>query len=87
MDARAAHGQAAMSLRRISVSAIKQLHTEQERFEEQAMMEIQEPHTRSRGIVRLDLIEQCRRRLLFLRYMLKDAEGRADQGYGRNASD
>jgi hypothetical protein len=47
LNARAADGQATMSVRRISVSAINQLYTEQERFEEQAMMEIQEPHTRS----------------------------------------
>jgi hypothetical protein len=76
-----------MSLRRISRSAIKQLFLEQERFEEQARMEIQDPHTRSRGIVRLDLIEQCRRRLLFLRYMLKDAEARANERCRRNGSD
>jgi hypothetical protein len=76
-----------MTLRWISLSAIKQLYIEQERFEEQARMEIQDPHTRSRGIVRLDLIEQCRRRLLFLRYMRKDAEARAGEKYRRNASD
>jgi hypothetical protein len=76
-----------MRRRRISHSAIKQLYLEQERFEEQAMMEIQDPLTRSLGTVRLDLIEACRRRLSFLRYMLKDAEGRANERYRRNGSD
>jgi hypothetical protein len=68
-----------MNLRRISRSAIEQLYLEQEQVEKQAMLEMQNRHTRSLGIVRLDLIEECRRRLLFLRYMLKDAEGRADE--------
>jgi hypothetical protein len=75
-----------MSLRRISRSAIKQLYLEQERFEKQAIQEIQDPHTRSLGIVRLDLIEACRRRLLFLRYMLEDAEARRRE-IRRNGSD
>jgi hypothetical protein len=76
-----------MNLRRISLSAIKQLYLEQEQFEKQAMLEIQDRHTRSLGIVRLDLIEECRRRLLFLRYMLKDAEGRPDEKYRRSGND
>jgi hypothetical protein len=76
-----------MTLRRISLSAIKQLYMEQARFEEQAMMEIQDPQTRSLGIVRLDLIEACRRRLSFLSYMLTDAKGRANERYRRSGSD
>jgi hypothetical protein len=76
-----------MSLRRISLSAIKQLYLEQERFEEQAKMELEDPQTRSLGTLRLDLIEECRRRLLFLRYMLKDAGERANERHRRNGSD
>jgi hypothetical protein len=76
-----------MNLRRISLSAIKQLYLEQEQFEKQAMLEIKDRHTRSLGIVRLDLIEECRRRLLFLRYMLKDAEGRDEEKYRLNSAD
>jgi hypothetical protein len=76
-----------MNLRRISRSAIEQLFLEQEQFEKQAVLEMQDRHTRSLGIVRLDLIKECRRRLLFLRYMLKDAEGRADEKYRRNGGD
>jgi hypothetical protein len=68
-----------MSFRRISRSAIEHLYLEQERLEEQARMEIQDPHTRSLGLVRLDLIEVCRRRLLFLGYVLKDAEARRQE--------
>jgi hypothetical protein len=68
-----------MNVHQISPSAIKQLHLELDRFEKQAKREIEDPHTRSLGAIRLDLIEECRRRLTFLRFMLKDAEDRADE--------
>jgi hypothetical protein len=68
-----------MNVRQISVSAIKQLHLELDQLEKQAKMELGDPHSRSLGAIRLDLIEECRRRLTFLRFMLKDAEEKADQ--------
>jgi hypothetical protein len=68
-----------MNLHRISFSAIKQLHLELDRFEEQGKMEMKDPQTRPLGIARLDLVEECRRRLTFLKYMLKDAEEHADE--------
>jgi hypothetical protein len=68
-----------MNVRQISPSAIRQLHLELDRFEKQAKKEIEDPHARSLGVIRLDLIEECRRRLTFLRFMLKDAEDRADE--------
>jgi hypothetical protein len=76
-----------MRLNRISLSAIKRLYLEQERLKEQAMMEIEDPNARTLGTMRLDLIAECQRRLLFLRYMLKDAEEHANERHRRNGSD
>jgi hypothetical protein len=68
-----------MSHYRISHSAIKRLQVELDRFERQAKREIDSPRTRSLGTVRLDLIEECRRRLKYLSYMAKDAQEHADE--------
>jgi hypothetical protein len=70
---------APMNVNQISLPAIKQLHLELERLETQARSEIQDPNTRSLGTMRLDLIEECRRRLTFFHYMLKDAESQANE--------
>ena len=68
-----------MNLNRISLPAIKRLHLELNRVEKQARREIEHPHTRSLGTMRLDLVDECRRRLTFLHYMLKDAESHPDE--------
>jgi hypothetical protein len=68
-----------MDTNHISLSAIKQLHAELDRFVQQAKEEIGDPHTRPLGELRLDLIGECRRRLEFLSYMVKDAHEHADE--------
>jgi hypothetical protein len=68
-----------MSHYRISHSAIKRLQLELDRLERQAKREIDNLRTRSLGTMRLDLIEECRRRLKYLSYMAKDAEEHADE--------
>ncbi|MCU1297946.1 MAG: hypothetical protein JWO91_2224 [Acidobacteriaceae bacterium] len=68
-----------MNVNRISLLAIKQLHLELDRLEKQARREIEHANSRSLGTMRLDLIEECRRRLAFFHYMLKDAESQADE--------
>jgi hypothetical protein len=68
-----------MNVHQISVSAIKQLQLELDQLEKQAKMELHDVHTRSLGAIRLDLIEECRRRLTFLKFVLKDAEEHADE--------
>jgi hypothetical protein len=67
-----------MSLRRISLSAVRQLQLELDPFEEQAKIEMQDPQTHSLGLLRMDLVEECRRRLMFITYMVKDAHEQAD---------
>jgi hypothetical protein len=62
-----------MSLRHISLAAVRQLHRELDPYEEQAKIEKQDPLTHSLGLLRMDLIEECRRRLMFITYMVKDA--------------
>jgi hypothetical protein len=75
-----------MDVRRISLLAIKQLHLELDQFEQQANAELREPHTRSLGAIRLDLVEECRRRLWYLGYMLKDFEEHGSERHRRNGS-
>jgi hypothetical protein len=84
----AVHAGVHMESNHISRSAIKRLHTELDRFVLQAEMEIGDPRTRPLGVLRLDLIEQCRRRLDFLSYMAKDAkEHAAERRRGRDTED
>jgi hypothetical protein len=69
-----------MNVRKTSLSAIRHLHAELDRFEKQAQEEIRDQHSHAIGILRLDLIEECRHRLMFIRYMVKDAEEHANEG-------
>jgi hypothetical protein len=71
-----------MNLRRISLSAVRQLQQELDPFEEQAKKETQDPQTHSLGLLRMDLIEECRRRLMFITYMVKDAREHHDGDTG-----
>jgi hypothetical protein len=68
-----------MKVHQISLSAIKHVYMELDRFEKRAQKEMRDAHTRAIGIVRLDLVEECRRRLTFLRFMVKDAEEHASE--------
>jgi hypothetical protein len=62
-----------MRLQHISLSAVRQLQLELDPYEEQAKIEKQDPLTHSLGLLRMDLIERCRRRLMFIPYMVNDA--------------
>ena len=69
-----------MNVRKTPLSAIRHLQAELDRFEKQAREEIKDQHSHAIGVLRLDLIEECRRRLMFIRYMVKDAEEHAGEG-------
>jgi hypothetical protein len=69
-----------MNVNNVSPSAIRQLQEELGPYEEQAKKEMKDPQTRSLGILRMDLVEECRRRLNFFQYMVKDAEERSAKG-------
>jgi hypothetical protein len=66
-----------MKLSNISPSAIRQLQLELRPYQQQAKEEMKAPQTRSLGMLRLDLIEECRARLNFFLYMVRDAEEQA----------
>jgi hypothetical protein len=76
-----------MDTNHISLSAIKQLYTELDRSVRQAKMEIDDPRTRALGELRLDIAGECRRRLEFLSYMVKDAHEHADERWHSRASE
>jgi hypothetical protein len=63
-----------MNVQRISRPAIRQLQRELDLLEQQARVEMKSKQTQPLGIMRLDLVEECRRRLEFYRLMLRDAE-------------
>jgi hypothetical protein len=65
-----------MNIQQISRTAIRQIYDELPRFEQQAEVEMKAKGTRALGIVRLDLIKECRHRLEFLDHMVKDFEYR-----------
>jgi hypothetical protein len=64
-------------VREITLSAICKLESEIEKSEAQAKREIENRKTRGIGLLRADLLWECRHRLTFLKYMLKDAKGRS----------
>jgi hypothetical protein len=68
-----------MNVQRISRTAIKKIYLELNQLEQRALAEIKKRQTRPLGIVRLDLIKACRRRLEFLDLMVKDAAERHRQ--------
>jgi hypothetical protein len=61
-------------LRHVSLSDVRRLQRELDRFEKQAKMETEDSKTHSLGLLRTDLIEACRHRLTFITYMVKDAD-------------
>jgi hypothetical protein len=63
-----------MNLRHISHSAVRQLQLELDPYEEQAKEEIRSPQTHSLGMLRMDLVTECRRRLMFFSFMVRDKE-------------
>jgi Mg2+ and Co2+ transporter CorA len=68
-----------MNLRHVSISAVRHLQEELYQIEEQAKMETEDSQTYSLGLLRKDLVEECRRRLMFITYMIKDAQKRSDK--------
>jgi hypothetical protein len=66
-----------MKLSNVSPSAIRQLQAELQAYQQQANEEMKTPPTRSLGILRLDLIKECRARLNFFLYVIKNAEEQA----------
>jgi hypothetical protein len=67
-----------MNIHQISRTAIRQIYDELPRFEQQAEVEMKAKGTRALGIVRLDLIKECRYRLEFLDHMVKETSRTAN---------
>jgi len=53
-------------LKNISDAAIRQMREELDQIEAQGRRELVDPTTRSVGLLRVDLVEECRRRLAFI---------------------
>jgi hypothetical protein len=68
-------------VKKITNAAICQIREELEQLEVQAKLELKDPRTSAVDVLRMDLIEECRRRLLFITTAL--FEGRREP-YGRN---
>jgi hypothetical protein len=67
-----------LKMRDVPLSAVRELQLEIDRLEAQAKMELKDSQTRSLGSLRMDLVEECRRRLTFITYMIKDAQEHPD---------
>jgi hypothetical protein len=68
-----------MDVKRISRPAIRRLQGELDQLERQGKIEMKNKQTQALGIIRLDLVEECRRRLEFFSHMLKDSEEHANE--------
>jgi Mg2+ and Co2+ transporter CorA len=60
------------------LSAVRHLQEEVHQIEEQAKMEAEDSQTYALGLLRKDLVEECRRRLMGISYMVKDAREHRD---------
>jgi len=49
-----------------SDAAIRQMHEELDQLETQGRRELKDPTSRPVGLLRIDLVEECRRRLAFI---------------------
>ena len=75
-----------MNLRNISLSAVRQLQLELDPYEEQAKKETLSPETYSLGLLRMDLVTECRRRLTFFSFMVRDDESHSRERRQRSAA-
>jgi hypothetical protein len=66
-----------MMFREVTSSTIRQLESEIEKYEAQAKGELEKRKTRAVGLLRADLLRECRQRLTFIKYMLRDAKDRS----------
>ena len=64
-------------VREITPSAICQMESEIEKCEAQVKRELEKRKTRAVGLLRADLLRECRQRLTFIKYMLRDAKDRS----------
>jgi hypothetical protein len=62
------------NLQHVSLSAVRSLQLELNRFERRAEVESKDLKTHSLGLLRKDLVQECRHRLMFITYMVKDAK-------------
>jgi hypothetical protein len=74
-------------LRLVSLSDVRRLQRELDRFEKQAKMETQDLKTHSLGLLRTDLIAECRHRLTFITYMVKDADAHLSEPKRHSSED
>jgi hypothetical protein len=68
-----------LNMRDVPLSAVQELQLELDRLEAQAKMEMKDSQTRSLGSLRMDLVRECRHRLTFITYMIKDAQEHPDR--------
>jgi hypothetical protein len=64
-----------MMVREITLSAIRQLESEIEKYEAQAKRELEKRKTRAVGLLKAGLLRECRQRLTFIKY--RDAKDRS----------
>jgi hypothetical protein len=75
------------NLRDVSLSDVRRLQRELNRFEKQARREAQGSKTHFLGLLRTDLIEECRHRLMFITCMVRDADEHPNERYLYSSED
>jgi hypothetical protein len=58
-------------VKNITDAAIRQLQEELDQLEAQGRRELKDPSTHAVGLLRVDLIKECRRRLFFIATMMR----------------
>ena len=53
-------------VKNIMHTAIRRMQAELDQLEAQGKREVKDPNTRAMGLLRVDLIKECRRRLFFI---------------------
>ena len=62
--------------RNLTQAAIRRMSDELDQMELQAKRELKDPKTHALGLLRIDLMKECRRRLFFIASMVKTSHDR-----------
>lgn len=60
-------------MQRVTLAAVRKMHLELDELEIRAQLEVKARKTRSLGLLRMDLVAECRRRLLYISVAIKQS--------------
>lgn len=66
-------------MQKVTLSSVRQMQLELDKLEAQAQQEVKVRKTRSLGLLRMDMVAECRRRLLYISVAIKQSPKKINQ--------